>query len=122
MRVLEPVEAFIIEPGGAIRILLPSEIMVCIVLNVLLRSNEFIKLHERLADRVGGGLKVAIFNAGEAVLIGGTSASAPTFSSILTRVNEERLQAGKSTVGFVNPLLVRLQRLLWLALMPWIRD
>lgn len=52
------------------------------------------------------GLVVAIFNAGEAVLIGGTSASAPTFSAILTRINEERLQAGKSTVGFVNPILV----------------
>jgi tripeptidyl-peptidase-1 len=33
----------------------------------------------------------------------GTSASAPVFASILNRINEERLKAGKSTIGFVNP-------------------
>lgn len=36
---------------------------------------------------------------------GGTSVSAPIFASILTRINEERLAVGKSTVGFVNPVL-----------------
>lgn len=38
-------------------------------------------------------------------LIGGTSAAAPTFAAILNRINEERLAAGKTTVGFVNPTL-----------------
>lgn len=38
-------------------------------------------------------------------LIGGTSASSPTFASILTRINEERLVRGMPTVGFVNPIL-----------------
>lgn len=38
-------------------------------------------------------------------MIGGTSASAPAFASILTRINEERIAAGKGTVGFVNPTL-----------------
>ena len=39
---------------------------------------------------------------------GGTSASAPIFASLLNRINEVRLAAGKSTVGFVNPVLVSL--------------
>ncbi|KIM96721.1 hypothetical protein OIDMADRAFT_182912 [Oidiodendron maius Zn] len=33
----------------------------------------------------------------------GTSASAPIFAAIFNHINEERLVAGKSTVGFVNP-------------------
>ena len=51
---------------------------------------------------------VIIYNGGVVTPIGGTSAAAPTFASILTRINEERLAANKTTVGFVNPLLVRL--------------
>ena len=52
------------------------------------------------------GDNIVIFNAGLPTLIGGTSASAPVFAAILNRINEERLAAGKSTVGFVNPTLV----------------
>jgi tripeptidyl-peptidase-1 len=37
--------------------------------------------------------------------VGGTSAAAPAFASILNLINEERLAANKSTVGFVNPTL-----------------
>ncbi|EAW16248.1 S53 family peptidase [Aspergillus fischeri NRRL 181] len=48
---------------------------------------------------------VVIFNKGMPTLIGGTSAAAPVFAAILTRINEERLAVGKSTVGFVNPVL-----------------
>ena len=33
----------------------------------------------------------------------GTSASAPVLGSILTLINQERLKAGKSSVGFINP-------------------
>lgn len=51
------------------------------------------------------GDNVAIFVGGAPTLIGGTSASAPVFASILTRINEERLAQNKSTVGFVNPIL-----------------
>jgi tripeptidyl-peptidase-1 len=36
----------------------------------------------------------------------GTSASTPVWASILTLINEERLAAGKSTVGFVHQVLV----------------
>ncbi|KAI6361932.1 hypothetical protein MCOR25_006355 [Pyricularia grisea] len=35
----------------------------------------------------------------------GTSASTPVFGSILTLINEKRIAAGKSPVGFVNPVL-----------------
>jgi tripeptidyl-peptidase-1 len=52
------------------------------------------------------GDNIVIFNMGLPTLIGGTSAAAPVFASILTRINEERIAAGKSTVGFVNPTLV----------------
>lgn len=37
--------------------------------------------------------------------VGGTSLSAPIWASLLTLVNEERIAAGKSTIGFVNPVL-----------------
>jgi tripeptidyl-peptidase-1 len=52
------------------------------------------------------GDNIVIFNMGLPTLIGGTSASAPIFASLLNRINEERIAAGKSTVGFVNPTLV----------------
>src|SRR3954471_6731935 len=51
------------------------------------------------------GDNVVIFTMGAPTLIGGTSASAPVFAAILNRINEERLAAGKKTVGFVNPVL-----------------
>lgn len=40
--------------------------------------------------------------------IGGTSLSAPVWAAFLTLVNEERIAAGKGTVGFINPVLVSL--------------
>ena len=52
------------------------------------------------------GDNVLIYNAGLPTLIGGTSAAAPVFAAILTRINEERIAKGKSTIGFVNPTLV----------------
>lgn len=38
-------------------------------------------------------------------LVYGTSASAPTFGAIITLINEERIKAGKSAVGFINPTI-----------------
>ncbi|RFU23989.1 hypothetical protein B7463_g12345, partial [Scytalidium lignicola] len=37
--------------------------------------------------------------------IGGTSLSAPLWGAMLTLVNEKRIAAGKSTLGFINPTL-----------------
>ena len=51
------------------------------------------------------GDNIVIFNMGAPILIGGTSASAPAFAAVLTRINEERIAKHKPTVGFVNPTL-----------------
>lgn len=51
------------------------------------------------------GENILVFLRGDPIVGGGTSASAPIFAAMLTRINEERLAAGKPTVGFVNPLL-----------------
>lgn len=37
--------------------------------------------------------------------VGGTSASAPTFASIVALVNDRLIGAGKRPMGFLNPLL-----------------
>jgi tripeptidyl-peptidase-1 len=34
-----------------------------------------------------------------------TSASAPTFTSLVAKINDARLRDGKRTVGFMNPVL-----------------
>jgi len=41
---------------------------------------------------------------GEQGLIGGTSASAPTFAAFVALLNDARLKAGLSSLGFLNPL------------------
>ncbi|KAI9717485.1 MAG: hypothetical protein M1828_007185 [Chrysothrix sp. TS-e1954] len=56
-------------------------------------------------DFAAVGDNVLIYNEGSPILIGGTSASSPAFAALLTRINEARLGAGKSTIGFVNPTL-----------------
>lgn len=48
---------------------------------------------------------IIVFNKGAPTLVGGTSAAAPVWGAIITRVNEERIAAGKKTVGFINPVL-----------------
>ena len=56
-------------------------------------------------DVAAVGDNVVIYYQGQAQLIGGTSASAPIFASMITLINEQRLNAGKSAVGFINPLM-----------------
>jgi len=63
------------------------------------------KLGRAYPDVSAVGDNVVIFNGGEEGLIGGTSCAAPCFASIILRINEERIAAGKATVGFVNPVL-----------------
>lgn len=46
-----------------------------------------------------------VVNDEEQVLEGGTSMATPLFAGILTRINEERITAGKSPIGFANPAL-----------------
>jgi tripeptidyl-peptidase I len=41
---------------------------------------------------------------GEVGLIGGTSASSPTFAAFVALLNDARLKAGLPPLGFLNPL------------------
>lgn len=52
------------------------------------------------------GDRQLVFVGGDWWTIGGTSLSAPVWGAMLTLINEERIAAGKSTVGFVHPVLV----------------
>lgn len=77
-------------------------------------NNESVGTGGGIYNRIGRGYpdfaavgdNVLVFTGGAPTLIGGTSASAPVFAAILTRINEERIAAGKTTIGFVNPILV----------------
>ncbi|KAK5118876.1 hypothetical protein LTR62_000086 [Meristemomyces frigidus] len=51
------------------------------------------------------GLKVATVYLNQTLGVGGTSASAPIFASIITLLNEERLGQGKKPIGFLNPII-----------------
>ncbi|KAI1750022.1 subtilisin-like protein [Xylaria castorea] len=63
------------------------------------------RLGRAYPDVAAVGDRQIVLGGGKWYLIGGTSLSAPVWGAVLTLVNEERLQAGKSTLGFVNPIL-----------------
>ncbi|KAH8666390.1 peptidase S8/S53 domain-containing protein [Xylariales sp. PMI_506] len=58
-----------------------------------------------IPDVSANGMNIAVYLGGRLGLEAGTSAASPIFASLVTRINEERLAAGKSAVGFVNPVL-----------------
>ncbi|OOF99192.1 hypothetical protein ASPCADRAFT_140878 [Aspergillus carbonarius ITEM 5010] len=76
-------------------------------------NNNSFNANGGIYNRIGRGYpdisaiadNVVVYNKGESTLVGGTSAAAPAFGAMLTRINEERLAAHKSTVGYVNPVL-----------------
>jgi tripeptidyl-peptidase-1 len=51
--------------------------------------------------------RYAVAIDGELRSVSGTSASAPVFAGMLSLVNSQRVAAGKSTLGWVNPLLYK---------------
>ncbi|KIM96701.1 hypothetical protein OIDMADRAFT_94140, partial [Oidiodendron maius Zn] len=51
----------------------------------------------------GAWFSIAVF--GELSQVFGTSCAAPTIAALLALINGERIRAGKSSVGFVNPTL-----------------
>ncbi|KAI0858825.1 peptidase S8/S53 domain-containing protein [Xylaria cubensis] len=53
------------------------------------------------------GLSVATVWNGSTYGVGGTSASAPIFASIVNLLNEERIAIGKGPIGFLNPTLYK---------------
>lgn len=58
-----------------------------------------------LPDISANGANYVVAVDGQFALVYGTSASSPTLGSILTLINEERLNAGKSSIGFINPVI-----------------
>jgi tripeptidyl-peptidase I len=59
-------------------------------------------------DVAAVGDRQVVYSNGSWWLVGGTSLSAPIWGAVLTLVNEARIEAGKSSVGFIHPILVRL--------------
>ena len=57
-------------------------------------------------DVAAVGDRQVVYSNGSWYLVGGTSLSAPVWGAVLTLVNEERIAAGKSSVGFIQPTLV----------------
>ncbi|SAM86247.1 related to Tripeptidyl-peptidase I precursor [Ustilago bromivora] len=56
-------------------------------------------------DVAAQGSRYVIKVGGKNYLIYGTSASAPTFASVLALLNDNRISQGKSSLGFINPLI-----------------
>jgi len=56
-------------------------------------------------DVSAAAVNITTFTNGQVFNNGGTSASAPLFAALVTLVNEERLSAGKKSIGFLNPTL-----------------
>jgi hypothetical protein len=71
-------------------------------------------------DVAAVGDRQVVFTRGKWQLIGGTSLSSPVFASVLTLINEERLKAGKSTLGYLHPVLVCLNHSIPVSLTRWI--
>ncbi|KAJ7870933.1 subtilisin-like protein [Mycena olivaceomarginata] len=51
------------------------------------------------------GSSFAVVNGGEITVESGTSASTPTFASIVSLINDQLIAAGKPVLGFLNPFL-----------------
>ncbi|EMD00234.1 hypothetical protein BAUCODRAFT_119783 [Baudoinia panamericana UAMH 10762] len=58
-----------------------------------------------IPDVAANGDNIAVYARGRLATQGGTSASAPIFAALVTRINEERISAGKGPIGFINPVL-----------------
>ncbi|KAI0007511.1 putative alkaline serine protease AorO [Xylariaceae sp. FL0662B] len=65
----------------------------------------FNKLGRAYPDVSANGDHFVISSGGELLRIGGTSASAPLWGSIITLINEERLAADKGPVGFIHQVI-----------------
>lgn len=51
------------------------------------------------------GWNFDVYLDGNLDLIGGTSASSPTFASVIALINDQLVAAGKPVLGFLNPFL-----------------
>lgn len=53
------------------------------------------------------GMSLATVSDSKVYGVGGTSAAAPLFAAIITLINEERLNAGRGPIGFLNPSIYK---------------
>ncbi|KAE9374533.1 aorsin [Stipitochalara longipes BDJ] len=63
------------------------------------------RLGRAYPDVAANGDNIAFYLNGDFQKAAGTSASTPIFASLINRINELRLNAGKSAVGFINPAI-----------------
>ena len=54
-------------------------------------------------DVAAQGHNFHVIDKGDDTLVGGTSASAPTFAGVVALLNSARIDAGQSPLGFLNP-------------------
>ncbi|KAJ7591539.1 tripeptidyl peptidase A [Mycena floridula] len=62
-----------------------------------------------IPDIAAQGRRFRVWVNGAPISVGGTSASSPTFAGIIALVNDARLAAGLTPLGFLNPLLYKPQ-------------
>ncbi|KAH7321462.1 putative protease S8 tripeptidyl peptidase I, partial [Rhexocercosporidium sp. MPI-PUGE-AT-0058] len=68
-------------------------------------SGVFNRLGRGIPDVSANGDNIPVFAGDDFTQSGGTSASTPIFAALINRINEQRLNAGKSVLGFLNPAL-----------------
>lgn len=68
-------------------------------------SSSFNPANRGFPDVGAIGSTILIQLNGSPTLVGGTSASAPIWAGVLSLLNQHLLEAGKSPIGFANPLL-----------------
>lgn len=76
-------------------------------LNVDLNTTKgmYNRIGRAFPDVAANGAFFESYLDGELVHFFGSSLASPLFASVITLINEERLSRGKSTVGFLNPVL-----------------
>jgi tripeptidyl-peptidase-1 len=56
-------------------------------------------------DVASQAVNFLVIHQGQEIPVGGTSCAAPTFTAFVSMLNDARLSAGKSPLGFLNPFL-----------------
>lgn len=56
-------------------------------------------------DVAAQGYRFHVIDGGDEILVGGTSASAPVFASVVALLNSARVEAGQPRLGWLNPWL-----------------
>jgi tripeptidyl-peptidase-1 len=72
------------------------------------REQDFRRYGRATPDLAALGEGYKVIANGKTLGVGGTSASCPLVAGLVSLLNEYRLQNGKSTLGFLNPLLYKM--------------